>query len=219
MSAARLFLPLVALLVAASLWPAAAQDPERVSAIARGAEIAVQTIREGCTLDLSAQSVLSPAGGATTQLRYRRQGGCRAIAWARESAAIAALLDALMPRINGKPRPSVLHWGRIEQPELQQRTARASLAANVARLDEGAELNRRAAEALDAAEVFTELRAAFARHGLALTVRGVEKLERARPAELSRWNIDRNALGQRLTQDMRIPVAAQVWFAVSPLTP
>lgn len=199
--------------------PSAAQDAGAVTAIARGPEIAVQTIRDGCTLDLAAFTTSSSAGGATTQLRYRRQAGCRAIAWPREAEAIRALLDALMPRIAAKPRPSQLQWGRIDQPELQQRVARATLAADLARLDDGTELQRRAAEALDAPEVFAELRAAFAAHGLTLAVRGVEKLERARPTELGRWGIDRNALGQRLAQDMRIPVAAQLSFAVSPRTP
>lgn len=217
MSARRVLGLLLAALVLAVPLGVRAQDPERVTAIARGAEIAVQTIREGCTLDLSAQSALSPGGGTTTQLRYRRQGGCRNIPWEREASAFAQLLEALMPRISGKPRPSALYWGRIEQPALQARFAAASL--DLARLDDGPELHRRAVDAINSAEVFTELRRAFATHGLSLTARGIEKLERARPTELSRWNIDRNALGQRLTQDMRIPVAAQLWFAVAPLTP
>lgn len=212
----RRALGLVVLLGAAPLH-ATAQDLERVIAIARGAEVAVQTIRAGCTLDLSAQSALAPGGGATTQLRYRRQGGCRTIAWEREAPAFAELLDALLPRIAGKPRPSALHWGRIEQPALQARLAVASL--DLARLDEGPELHRRVVDVVNGAELFTELRRAFATHGLSLTARGIEKLERARPTELSRWNIDRNALGQRLTQDMRIPVAAQLWFAIAPLSP
>lgn len=199
--------------------PAAAQSPEPPTAIARGAEIAVQTIRDGCTLDLSALTVATPAGGRTTRLGYRRQGGCRAIAWASEAEAIRTLVDALMPRLAAKPRPSLLLWGRTAQPELQQRMARATLAADLARLDEGAALNRRVAETLEASAVFAELHHAFAAHGLALAVGGVEKLERARPTELGRWGIDRDALGRRLTQDMRIPVAAQVTFALSARTP
>jgi hypothetical protein len=219
MSVRRVLGLVVIVLLGAAPLGAAAQDPERVTAIARGAEIAVQTIREGCTLDLSAQSVLSPGGGSTTQLRYRRQGGCRSIAWEREAPAVAQLLDALMPRIAGKPRPSALHWGRIEQPALQARFAVASLAADVVRLDESPELYRRTVDAINASEVFAELRRAFAAHGLSLSARGIEKLERARPTELGRWGVDRNALGQRLTQDMRIPVAAQLWFALAPSTP
>jgi hypothetical protein len=215
---ARLCALLLLLLGWGAAQSAMAQSLDRITAIARGAETAVQTIRDGCTLDLAAKPVTLQTRGTTTHLRYRRQGGCRAIAWERESAAIADLLAALLPRIAAKPRPSLFYWGRIEQPALQQRVVRAALAADLTRLDEGPELNRRTAEALNAAEVFTELRVAFAAHGLALTVHGVEKVERARPLELDRWPIDRAAFG-RVTQDMRIPIAAQLWFAVAPLAP
>jgi len=75
----------VALLTAGS---AAAQEPARITSIARGAEIAVQTVREGCTLDLSAQPAASPAAGAATQLRYRRQGGCRGLTWDRTALEV-----------------------------------------------------------------------------------------------------------------------------------
>lgn len=211
-----------ALLLPVLAWGAAqsatAQSPDRIAAISRGAETAMQTIRDGCTLDLGAKPATSRTGGSTTHLRYRRQGGCRAIEWERESAAVADLLAALLPRIAARPRPSLLYWGRIEQPALQQRVARAALVADLTRLDEGPELNRRTAEALDAAEVFAELRVAFAAQGLALTVHSVEKVERARPLELDRWSIDRAAFG-RVTPDMRIPVAAQLWFTIAPLAP
>lgn len=148
-------------------------------------------------------------------IAYRRSDGCLWWPLDREMAGIEVSLQVLLKELPDRDRATGFYLGRVMQPEFRLRIANAALKANL-ESEPSDKLTRPLRAVVDSADVFKELRAIFAANGLDLSLRALEKIERARLVELPQWAVDPKDLVREPEENGRVPIAAIVWFDVKP---
>lgn len=166
------------------------------------------------------QTLIVPSSPHRTQMErfnisYRRSDGCLWWPLAREMEGLTTLLSVLLKDLPDRDRAVGFYLGRVMQPEFRLRIANASLRAELTTLP-SQRLARPLRAAVDAADVFKELRELFAANGFKLTLRSLEKIERARVVELAQWAVDHKDLAIPPPENARMPLAAIVWFELGP---
>lgn len=178
-------------------------------------EFHVYYVNGECTQTLIVPSAPHRAEMGRFNISYRRSDGCLWWPLDREMEGIKISLEVLLKSVPERERMAGLYFGRVMQPEFRLRIANASLRAGLATMpSEG--LGRPLRTAIETGDVFRELRELFAANGFRLTLRSLEKIERARLIELAQWAVDAKDLVQVPPEGARMSLAAIVWFDLVP---
>ncbi|MBL8698668.1 MAG: hypothetical protein JNK67_09865 [Alphaproteobacteria bacterium] len=178
-------------------------------------EFHVYFVNGECTQTLIVPSAPHRAELKRFNISYRRSEGCLWWPLDREMEGLRTLMAVLLKELPDRDRVTGFFLGRVMQPEFRLRIANASLRADLSTLP-SQRLARPLRAAVESADVFKELRELFAANGFRLTLRSLEKIERARVVELAQWAVDHKDLAMPPPENARLPLAAIVWFEVEP---
>lgn len=175
-------------------------------------EYHVNYVNGDCTQSLSVPNTQARPDLDRYYISYFRSEGCLWWPLDREIEGLKAALPVLLTKVPDRTRVAGLYFGRVMQPALRLRIANAALARHLTDLPNEGGFYKRLRSAVDAADVFRELRELFLVHGFLLSVQSLEKIERGREVEMAQQGVDPKQFIEPPPENAQIPIGAIVWF-------
>ncbi len=175
-------------------------------------EYHVNYVNGDCTQSLSVPNTQTRTELDRFYISYFRSEGCLWWPLDREMEGLRAALPVLLTKVPNRARVAGLYFGRVMQPAIRLRIANAALEQHLTEIPNEGGFYKRLRSAIDAADVFKELRELFAVHGFLLSVQSLEKIERSREVEMAQQGVDPKQFIEPPPENAQIPIGAIVWF-------